>query len=198
LPRVATLVKRLRRVFPRSIFCVAGDFLAPSCMSKHFKGDHMVQVLNEMGVNYVTFGNHEFEDIFTPAQLTALIKKSNFKWISVNFEASDSELRKAYLQCDAMRMSERVHLLLTGFLYEKQYKKFGIVYDPKASAEALIECWEESVAEEYDGKGSAPVTFYAAMTHQRMTDDIAFADAFPQFRLLSETGCIARNSGEPM
>ena len=69
VPRVATLVKRLRRSFGRRrvIFCLPGDFLAPSCLSKHFNGRHMVAVLNKMRLDYVTIGNHELERRYTPA-----------------------------------------------------------------------------------------------------------------------------------
>src|SRR5687767_8653085 len=68
LPRIATVVRRLKEwLGPDCVFlCLPGDFLAPSCLSKESKGAHMIDVLNAMGADFVSLGNHEFEDIFSP------------------------------------------------------------------------------------------------------------------------------------
>jgi 2',3'-cyclic-nucleotide 2'-phosphodiesterase (5'-nucleotidase family) len=63
LPRVSTILSNARRHLgkERVVLCVAGDFLAPSCLSKHFFGEHMVDVLNALETRFVSLGNHEFD-----------------------------------------------------------------------------------------------------------------------------------------
>ena len=47
LPRIASRVERLHEdLEDRVSLCVPGDFLAPSCLSKEFKGEQMVDILN--------------------------------------------------------------------------------------------------------------------------------------------------------
>ena len=63
LPRVATLLKGMRGSYGRKrvFFCLPGDFLGLSCLSQEFKGKQMIDVLNSMAPDFVTFGNHEFD-----------------------------------------------------------------------------------------------------------------------------------------
>jgi hypothetical protein len=90
LPRVSSVVKRLRDRFGKQVvFVLPGDFLAPSCMSKLFCGRQMISVLNSMGLDYATFGNHEFESIFTPETLAKLIRRSD-EWLLSEREGKDA------------------------------------------------------------------------------------------------------------
>lgn len=88
--RVARFRKDLIARNPHSplLTIVAGDFLSPSVMNdvmyegKKIKGRQMVDLLNNMAVDLVTFGNHEF-DLKEP-ELLARIEESRFNWISGN------------------------------------------------------------------------------------------------------------------
>ena len=53
LPRVATRLNRLRVEYgeQRVIFCLPGDFLNPSCLSRTHLSQQMIAVLNQMGLN---------------------------------------------------------------------------------------------------------------------------------------------------
>ena len=67
LPRVQTLLKKLRKENPNTITMLAGDLFSPSAIGiaekdgKRFAGRQMVALLNAMDWDYLTFGNHEFD-----------------------------------------------------------------------------------------------------------------------------------------
>ena len=44
---------------PLTLF--SGDLFSPSLMSSIFKGSQMVDVFNQLGLDYAVFGNHEFD-----------------------------------------------------------------------------------------------------------------------------------------
>lgn len=91
LARVATLIEQLKKNNKNVYTMLAGDFLFPSALgtirdgpaNKEIKGMQMVEVLNSVPVDLVTFGNHEF-DIDSIQYLNERIDKSNFDWISAN------------------------------------------------------------------------------------------------------------------
>src|SRR5262245_26744086 len=67
LARVAALRNELKKKNPFTYTIVAGDMLSPSPMGsaslngEKLAGKQMLSVLNVLGVDYATFGNHEFD-----------------------------------------------------------------------------------------------------------------------------------------
>lgn len=88
LARVATIRNQLLKENPNTYTVLAGDFLNPSLIStmklegKRVAGRHIVEVLNIMGLDLATFGNHEFDLKFNDLQ--DRIDESTFDWISSN------------------------------------------------------------------------------------------------------------------
>ncbi|HZF05106.1 MAG TPA: bifunctional UDP-sugar hydrolase/5'-nucleotidase [Patescibacteria group bacterium] len=82
MARLATLVKRIRAAHPNVVFAHAGDALSPSPMSTALRGAQMIAVLNALGLDVATFGNHEFD--FGPAVLRERMAESRFRWLSSN------------------------------------------------------------------------------------------------------------------
>lgn len=88
LARVATIRQQLIKDNPNTYTILAGDFLSPSALgtarinNQPLAGQQMVEVLNTMGLDFVTFGNHEFD--IKLDQLLDRIKASKFTWISGN------------------------------------------------------------------------------------------------------------------
>jgi 2',3'-cyclic-nucleotide 2'-phosphodiesterase (5'-nucleotidase family) len=82
MARLATLVKDLRSKNPNTLFALGGDFLSPSILSTYLRGRQMVVAFNELGLDVVTFGNHEFD--FGPAVLAERMRESRFAWVSSN------------------------------------------------------------------------------------------------------------------
>jgi 2',3'-cyclic-nucleotide 2'-phosphodiesterase (5'-nucleotidase family) len=94
MARVATIRKNLLKDDPNTITVLAGDFLSPSFigtlsyydsvagLQRRMAGKQMVDVMNALGVDYVTFGNHEFD--IPVGDLQRRINESRFTWISSN------------------------------------------------------------------------------------------------------------------
>lgn len=82
MARLATLVRDVRRENPSTVFVLGGDFLSPSVESTFLQGAQMVAALNAIGLDYVTFGNHEFD--FGPTVLLERMNESKFHWLSAN------------------------------------------------------------------------------------------------------------------
>lgn len=88
LARVATLRNELLMEGNDVLTVLAGDFLSPSLIGtlkyegERIKGRQMVEVMNEMGVDVVVFGNHEFD--VKEHELQARMDESYFDWIGTN------------------------------------------------------------------------------------------------------------------
>jgi 5'-nucleotidase len=82
LGRVLTLKKSIQQENPNTLFLMAGDTISPSVESITYKGAQMIEAWNSVGLDYATFGNHEFD--FGPDVLKARIKESKFGWVAAN------------------------------------------------------------------------------------------------------------------
>lgn len=82
LGRLMALNKKYKRENPNTLFLLAGDTISPSVESITYKGAQMIEAWNTIGLDYATFGNHEFD--FGPDVLKQRIQESKFGWIAAN------------------------------------------------------------------------------------------------------------------
>lgn len=82
IARVLTLKEEIQKQSPNILFLLAGDTISPSVESITYKGAQMIDAWNTAGLDYATFGNHEFD--FGPDVLRERMKESRFKWIVAN------------------------------------------------------------------------------------------------------------------
>lgn len=88
MARVAALRKELAAENPNTIMIVSGDFVSPSLIGtlkldgEKIAGAQMIDCMNEAGVDYVTFGNHEFD--IKEHELQKRLDESKFKWTVCN------------------------------------------------------------------------------------------------------------------
>ncbi|MDA0269036.1 MAG: bifunctional metallophosphatase/5'-nucleotidase [Cyanobacteria bacterium] len=88
LARVATLRQELLAENPNTFTVLGGDILSPSALGtarvdgERLAGKQMVSVLNQMGLDYATFGNHEFD--ISEAAFRDRLAESEFQWFSGN------------------------------------------------------------------------------------------------------------------
>jgi 5'-nucleotidase len=88
LARVATLRKQLLAKNPHTFTILAGDAFSPSALGtakvngERLAGKQMVAVMNAVGFNYATFGNHEFD--ISQNDFLQRLQESKFEWISSN------------------------------------------------------------------------------------------------------------------
>jgi 2',3'-cyclic-nucleotide 2'-phosphodiesterase (5'-nucleotidase family) len=88
MAKVATLKKNYLQKNPNTFLIMAGDFISPSVYNslqhegKAIRGKQMVEAMNAAGMDFVVFGNHEFD--IKESELQERINESNFQWISSN------------------------------------------------------------------------------------------------------------------
>lgn len=100
MDRVATLHQQLLQENPNTLLFMAGDFLNPSLLGnvkyegERIKGKQMVEVMNAMDFDLVTFGNHEFD--LSEKLLQERIDSSNFQWIATNIKHITNNKKEPY------------------------------------------------------------------------------------------------------
>ncbi len=92
LARVATVINQVKEKNPNTITVLSGDFLSPSLISslsveeggqrRRIAGEQIVDAFNAMGLDYVTFGNHEFD--VKPEDLQRRMDEAQFTFFSSN------------------------------------------------------------------------------------------------------------------
>lgn len=86
--RVATVIERLKADRGPVITTLGGDYLSPSALGtakvdgQPLAGRQMVDVLNVMGLDWATFGNHEFD--VSEAAFRAHVTQARFRIVSTN------------------------------------------------------------------------------------------------------------------
>lgn len=88
MARVAHVRDSIKKENPNTFIFLAGDFLNPSLLGtikvdgKRLQGKQMVDVMNAMDFDLVTFGNHEFD--LKESDLQDRLDESKFSWTSAN------------------------------------------------------------------------------------------------------------------
>src|SRR5262245_20251811 len=169
MARLAALIREARRENPNTIFVISGDFLSPSVESTFLQGSQMVAALDAVGLDYATFGNHEFD--FGPAVLAERMKESKFRWLSANVvdRVSGRPFGGAAAEELVTLGGVRVGLFGLTMADAARTSRSGpdIVFNPPLAA-------GKDAVERLRARGASIV---AAVTHQGMADDKALGAA---------------------
>lgn len=104
MARVAHIRDSIKEITPNTFMVMAGDFLNPSLLGtikyqgEPIKGKQMIEVMNAMDFDLVTFGNHEFD--LNENELLARLEESQFPWTSANVEHVTSTGTKPFYYND--------------------------------------------------------------------------------------------------
>jgi len=152
-PRVAGAIKEFKAAAEQEdCVCVStlpGDFLSPCTLTNLDGGVAMLRALNEVGIDYVMFGNHEF-DLKTPV-LQKRIKEYNGTWINSNVTFPELVDRngKVLPEWEIIRVGDR-KVALTAFLLDDMAQFAPIEPMPKIGkpTESLLKTFEKIKAAE--------------------------------------------------
>jgi 5'-nucleotidase len=163
LARLLTLKKEIEKQSPNTLFLLSGDTISPSVESITYKGAQMIDAWNTAGLDYSTFGNHEFD--FGPDVLRQRMKESKFKWIVAN--VIDKKTGKPFGDAPAyvIREFDGVKVGIFGLTLEETQ----ITSRPGPDVEFLNPCEtaRKTVAEIH----SRGVKTVIALTHLSMSED---------------------------
>jgi 5'-nucleotidase len=179
LARVATALQRLRRTNAPVITTLGGDFLSPSAISwarvdgEPLNARQMVAVLNSIGVDWATFGNHEFD--LGEAVLGARLAQARFRMVSSNVTNAAGQPFPGVAPSAVVPVKSGTRTIRVGFIgvtldmNRQPWVKYAPVVDAAKTAVATL-------------KGKADLI--VALTHLSLAGDRALVDAVPEIDLV--------------
>jgi 2',3'-cyclic-nucleotide 2'-phosphodiesterase (5'-nucleotidase family) len=193
MARVATLKKRLLAENPNTFLLLSGDFLSPSIISslsyegERIDGKQMVDVMNHIGVDFVTFGNHEFD--VKEASLLKRLNESQFRWVSANVLHQQADGTEAPFQQNwngqAIDIPKTINMKLTDKDgTQASLGLFGITIPSNPKPYVAYKDFKQtalSTSKELANSSDLIV----AITHIDELDDIALAKQLPQVLLFA-------------
>ena len=179
LARVAYIRQLLKQENSRTITVIAGDLVSPSAIGTArvngtaLNGRQMIATMNTLGVDYMTFGNHEFD--LSETNLLARMSESKFTWISSNvFRANTDEPFGSSVTHKLITIAG-VRLLLIGLTIDGTGTYVRFI--PQAS---LVDHTRRFLAS-FDNRTFDVVI---AITHLDIAVDIELATKVPQIDLI--------------
>lgn len=85
------MIKQERKKHPDLLYFDSGDFSQGSPYYTLFKGDVEVELMNRMGCNAATIGNHEFD--FGMENMVRIFKKAKFPILCANYDFTSTPLQ---------------------------------------------------------------------------------------------------------
>lgn len=140
LRRVA-MIKEERQKDPNLLLFDSGDFSQGSAFYTMFKGDVEIGLMNEMGYDAVTIGNHEFD--FGLDNMIRIFKQCKFPIVCSNYDFADTELRdivKPYIIIKRCGLKIGVFALcpvLDGLVFAKNYGPL-VYQNPAQVAQRMV------------------------------------------------------------
>jgi 5'-nucleotidase / UDP-sugar diphosphatase len=179
LARVATLRKELLTAHPSLLTTLGGDFVSPSALGtaridgQALAGRQMVAVLNAVGLDWTTLGNHEF-DISADA-FRARVAESHFRYVVSN--ATDSAGRAfagivAHAVVPIRAGNRTIRIGLIGLVIDANRVPWVRYADPVESARAQVALLRDSV------------DAIVALTHLSIAIDQRLAEEVPAIDLI--------------
>jgi 5'-nucleotidase len=179
LARVARLRAEMKAKDPTMLTTLGGDYVSPSALGtarvdgEALRGKQMVAVLNIVGVDWATFGNHEFD--IPEAALRARLNESRFTVVSSNVtDASGAPfphtVRSAIVPIKTPRGTVRVALI--GLTIDANRQPWVRYDEPIAAARATI----ATIRGQYD--------VLVALTHLSLAGDQRLAEQVPEIDLI--------------
>ena len=141
LRRIAML-KEERRKDPGLLYFDSGDFSQGSSYYTMFEGDVEIGLMNRMGIDAATIGNHEFD--FGLQNMARIFRMANFPIVCSNYDFADTELKdivKPYVIIKRKGVKIGVFALcpqLEGLVLTKNYGPLRFL-DPVETATRMVD-----------------------------------------------------------
>ncbi len=179
LARVATVVERLRRTSPPVVVTLGGDFLSPSAISwarvdgEPLAARQMVAVLNAVGLDWATLGNHEFD--LGEAVFRARMAEARFRTVSSNVTGATGQPLAGLPTTGMVSVQAGGRTVRIGFmgLTLDMNRQDWIRYLPPVEA-------AKTSLETLRGRVDAIV----ALTHLTLAGDVALVEEVPEIDLV--------------
>jgi 5'-nucleotidase len=179
LARVARVRQLLLEENPQTFTILSGDFLSPSALSQSIvngtalNGRQMIASLNTLGLDFVTFGNHEFD--LNQTELIARMNESTFTWISSNvFQVGTNQSFSKSIPYKLININQ-VRILLIGLTIEIDKPYIHIIN--QTSLIPFVKQFLQSIS-------NIKYNVLIALTHLDLETDIKLAEHIPELDLI--------------
>ncbi len=189
--RIATIRKKLLAENPNTFTVLSGDFLSPTLLGtlkyngERVNGKQMIEVLNKIGVDLVTFGNHEFD--IDEASLQKRINESAFDWVSSNvIHLNKDTAQLFYKEADGKKADIPKNRIIKFKNKNGKEIRIGIVAPCLPANKVKYVHYDdifETVKTEIE-KLQGKVDFIISLSHLSKDDDLKMAKMFPKINLI--------------
>src|SRR4030095_14103150 len=187
LARVSTIRKELLKENPYVYTILSGDFISPSALGtseyegKRINGRQMVDVLNSIGLDYVTFGNHEFDYKFEV--LKDRINEFKFVWITGNVYYNQNEIIGNFEKNDGSTLPANIILKIPGYTDEIKIGVIALTIDANKQPYVYYMDYIESAKNQYNAIKDS-INYLIAITHLTIDQDKKLATEVPELKLI--------------
>ncbi len=179
LARVARVRQLLQQENSQTYTILSGDFLSPSALSQAkingttLNGRQMISTLNILGLDFVTFGNHEFD--LNQTELISRMNESKFTWISSNvFQSGTNQSFYSSIPFKVITVNE-IRILLIGLTIDIDKPYIRIIN--QTSLISFVKQFLQSISNiKYD--------VLIALTHLDLEIDILLAENILEIDLI--------------
>ncbi|MCL8006511.1 bifunctional metallophosphatase/5'-nucleotidase [Gelidibacter japonicus] len=186
--RIASLKKQEKKKNQNTFLVMGGDFVSPSIYNslkyegKSIRGKQMIEALNAAEMDFVVFGNHEFD--IKENELQSRIDESEFTWISSNtfhkkgtsiqpfYKSSTNPFPETYILNLVDDDGTEAKIGIIGLTLPFNKASYVHYTDPLTTAKKLYAQIKDSV------------DVVIALTHLDLADDIKLAQEIPTLGLI--------------
>ncbi|KAJ2500653.1 hypothetical protein IWW47_003200, partial [Coemansia sp. RSA 2052] len=154
----------------------SGDAYFPSLESSISRGEHMLPVLNRLGIDAATLGNHEFDQGIDV--LESLIQRNNFPWIITNL--TDRETGGPAARNSVNYLVKQVSGIRVGIIgiIEKEWLDTLPCLPPTFEYHDFVESARDMATKLKDKQNEdMACDLVICLAHMRLHNDIKLADA---------------------
>ncbi len=191
MARVATVRQQLRAENPNTYAFLAGDFISPSAIGtsnyqgKRIHGAQMIDAMNSAGLDFVVFGNHEFDLGEQP--LLDRINQSTFTWISSNIKHKTAQGTAPFTKTiNGLELPFPDHHIITATNATGESVRVGIIGLTIGSNKPPYIEWSDPIesAERVYNRIKDKTDFVIGLTHLSIDEDRQLAERIPELKLI--------------
>ncbi|SEL29829.1 DUF6359 domain-containing protein, partial [Alkalibacterium pelagium] len=128
-PKLITAIDQYREENPNALHVNAGDVFSGTLYFNEFRGQADVALMNLMGIDVMTFGNHEFdlgdsED--GHRSLSEFVKKANFPFLGTNVDFSNDPYMSSLETNTMLERNPEAGLVYDSIIFEVEGEEIGV------------------------------------------------------------------------
>ncbi len=190
MARVATLKKQQQQANSNTFLFMAGDFVSPSVFNslqyegKAVRGKQMIEAMNAAGMDFVVFGNHEFD--IKENELQERINESDFQWIASNTFLKLKDTVLPFSKTGVLNSSFPKYHILKLADSDGTSARVGIIGLTLPANRAAYVQYTDAITEAKNLYNllKDSVDAMVALTHQSVQEDVQLAKEVPGLALI--------------